>query len=1396
MPNRKQSALIEENELALNSHGIWSDGSVKEFGYSDGNSAEDTLRKIVVKAKDQSSTSLELETASFDWISNYHLSSERSNIYKFLNLTGIKLGLELGAGCGAITRYLGENGINVDAVEGSAKRAEICRLRCQDLTNISVIQSNFNNLKLPADTYDAVFLNGVLEYASRFLDDSADDQTALRGVLKKSLQSLNSNGVACVAIENRMGLKYWLGAKEDHFGFPYIGLYDYPNKEGIRTYDKDEWESILSSLPGTYSYKFIYPFPDYKMAKAILTDTFIKENSYAYSHLYRIASTEDGVALQSQINEFLLWQSLHAKGKLEHYANSFFILISKDEQRLSSICSYDFMHFSGKGRKPEYRTITSKKCNSHLVTKEYVHKSPKENNHLNHDLSDDEYANGPLLVTNWLKALAGGDIPVFERCVGEYYRYIRSYFEKHKEVKDAFDILPFNIISTDNENWLAIDREWVVDVELTPEYLLFRALFWFPAGNESLLRPIFIENDLSTLHDFISYYFKKLSLDLNEGLDTFVANEELLQSQIAYQLRENPIQNMLAQPIRQSDISDLSTSYMTQLYWAGSEADWSEDRSVFEPGKLGSELQEFSFTLPQADDEIAKLRFDPADRAGFFRIERIKILPIEKDENSEGWELNGNNAIAQVAELCNVEYCKNSLGDLFISTGNDPHFIFNLSAEVQNWLQTSGILFRVSMDWPKSADYIVVMDSLGKKVVEQQGELQRLSLIEKQSQTQAERISEQAAKLKETSDQVRSKDIYIEAIEKEIEAMRQTRVWRLAEYLRMKVYYRLLDAKTLFQKSIKTLRQEGVAQFIRKAKQQLSSSPDSAKVGLNRTDYNLWVEHTKLTEYDIQEIRNNIKEFDVSPKFSIIVPVYNVDQEWLERTIDSVRNQLYENWELCLADDLSPSPHIKIVLQQYADLDSRIKVLFKEKNEGIAITSNAALSIATGDYVALLDHDDELTIDALYENARLINRDPSAGLIYSDEDKLDMQGRRCDPFFKPDYSPELIHSQNYICHFTVIKKSIVDDLGGFREGFDGSQDHDLILRAIEKSAKVYHIPKVLYHWRKIPGSTAAVYDSKSYAWEAGRKAVEDSLKRSGTKGSVAFARFQGSYRASNNIEGSPLISIIIPFKDKPELLKTAINSIIEKSTYENFEILGINNNSEGKETHQLMEALGSKDKRIKFVEYNIPFNYSDINNHAATLAQGDYLLLLNNDVEIISPGWLEALLEFAQMPDIGAVGGRLYYPDNRIQHAGLVIGMAGVAGPPHYLFHKDDVGYYARSHVIHNVSAVTGACLMVKKKLWQAVEGMDAENFGVAYNDVDFCLKLQKKGYRNVFTPYCEMYHYESQSRGYEDTPEKQERLARESNAFREKWNEYFENGDPYHNPNLSLEKTNYSINI
>ncbi len=1398
MKNKTQSSLIENNNVRLATDGVWSSDVESEFLYTDGDSSEDSLKTILARAKDRSSVSLELEAASYDWISNYHLSSERANIYRFLDLSEVGIGLELGSGCGAITRYLGEQGLRLDAIEGNKRRAEICRLRCDELENVQVIHSNFNDLLLPENTYDAVFLNGVLEYAKKFLADAKDDREALLEILKRSQSALNAEGVTFIAIENRMGLKYWMGAREDHFNLPHVGLYNYPNDQGIRTYDRIEWKSILEELGSEYHHRFIYPFPDYKMARAILSEEFIRESEYAHSHLYRLPSMDNGVPVQGSMNEFLLWESFKQNSSFEQFANSFFILISKNKDRLRSICPYDFMHFSGKGRKPGFRTLTSKKRGENVVEKRNILPVVAENNKLlHHDLTPAPYVQGPLLVSRWIHALLDDDSGTFDECVKDYYEYLLDYWTKNDNLQNSFDLLPFNIIIDSQGSWEAIDKEWVVNVSLSPEYLLFRALFWFPAGNESLLHSFLVENNISTLKEFIDYYFQLLSLSLEDSIEEYIANEELLQTQITDQIRANPIQNSLLQPLQQNSASTQADAFLTQLYWSGDLEDWSEDKSVFEPGKMGLDAQSISFKLPPINN-IGRLRFDPADRAGFFRLHHLQITPIgDGDFGSEtGWNVIGNEKIAQAATLQNIEYCKNGLGDLCISTGNDPSFVFTLPGHVKGWIKESGVQVTVVMDWPKSTDYLVAMDTLGKRVVQQEAELKRLSDVEEHGLKQAERISQQASRLKETSDQVRAKDIYIENIEKEIEAMRQTRVWKIAEYLRMKLYYRLLDTKNLARKSLSTLRQEGPRQFLRKVKQHVSSKPDAATLGLNRPGYDLWVEHTRLTDYDIEELKTSIKEFEVKPLFSILVPVYNVDQEWLERTIDSVRMQLYENWELCLCDDLSPSPHVRKVLQQYADLDSRIKVLFKEKNEGIALTTNSALSMATGDYIGLLDHDDELTINALYENAKVINENPGVGLIYSDEDKLDMQGRRCDPFFKPDYSPELIKSQNYICHFTVIKKSIVDELKGFRKGYDGSQDHDIILRSLEKTTKVHHIPKVLYHWRKIPGSTAAVYDSKSYAWEAGRKAIEDSLHRIGGKGEVALAKFQGCYRVKNAISENPLVTIIIPFKDKKKLLGTVVDSILDKTTYQNYEILGISNNSDEQDTFRMMESLTEKDPRVRFIEYNVPFNFSDINNHAVDLAKGEYVVLLNNDIEVISPEWLEALLEFAQLPEIGAVGGKLYYPDDRIQHAGIVIGMAGVAGPPHYLFHRNDVGYYARAHVIHNVSAVTGACLMVDKKLYKAAGGMDTENFGVAFNDIDFCLKLLKKGYRNVFTPYCEMYHFESQSRGYEDTPEKLERLERESAVFRDRWEMYFQKGDPYFSPHLSLEKTNFSIKI
>ncbi|MCP3933468.1 MAG: glycosyltransferase [Bacteroidetes bacterium] len=1398
MKTTPKSPLIHTNDLSLFSNGVWSKDHLDPFLYTDGEAAEESLEVILTKAKDRSSLSIELEKSSYDWISHYHLSSDRANIYRFFNLMCIGKALELGGGCGAISRYLGELDIDLDVIEGNVKRAGICRLRCEELDNVEVIHSNFNDLTLPNNTYDAVFLNGVLEYAQKFSPSTSSDKDAALQILAKGLESLTPSGTAFIAIENRMGLKYWLGAKEDHYGRPDLGLYDYPNSCGIRTYDKKEWEEMLSDLGEEFTYRFIYPFPDYKMAKVVLRDGYLTNNDFAHSHLYRVFSSDNDSAIQTSKNEFLLWKSLHRKEQFENFSNSFVILISKSEEKLEEICDHDFMHFSGKGRKPEYRTVTSKKRNVNSVNKNYTHGAPMENEVLNHDISEAPFFRGTLLITHWVESLAGGDSEIFNSSVREYFNFIKKLFSSDTP-PPCVDLLPFNIVITPEGEWKAIDNEWVVKFPLSPEFLLFRALLWFPSGNESLLNDIFAGNNISTIKDFIEYQFQLLSLTLEGYLHEFIEKEETLQSQISDQIRENPIENMLLQPLARLSESTSSQAFVTQIYWREKEVDWSEDKSLTTPGITGEETQTLSFNLPPTINQVDQLRFDPADRSGFFTLHNFVIYPAIDDTlamEDKAWKLEGNQSISAYSHLENVEYCQKEDEDIFLSTGNDPHFIINLPSHVQEWLRDHGIMIKVVMDWPRSSDYQIVMDTLGQKVVKQEEELKRLSIIEQLSQDQADRIFQQAAKLKETSDQVRSKDIYIDTLENEIEAMKNTRVWRAAEILRMKVYYRLLDTRTLVSKGINTLRREGPVQFVRKVKQQLIKKPDSATLGLNRPDYNLWIEHNRLTEYDIEEIKNNISEFRFKPLFSIVVPVYDVDQEWLERTIDSVRLQLYENWELCLCDDLSPSPHVKKVLQQYADLDSRIKILFKEKNEGIALTSNAALKMATGDYIGLLDHDDEITREALYENAKVINEHPGVGLIYSDEDKLDMQGRRCDPFFKPDFSPELIRSQNYICHFTVIKKSILDELGGFRSGFDGSQDHDLILRCLEKTSKVYHIPKILYHWRKIPGSTAAVYSSKSYAWEAGRKAVEDSMERVGVPGETTFAKYQGSYRVRNTIKDTPLITIIIPFKDKGELLETAISSILEKTVYTKYEILGVSNNSTQDETHQLMKTLSDKDSRVRFMEYDVPFNFSEINNYAVEHAQGEYVVLLNNDIEIISPEWLNSMLELAQLSEVGAVGGKLYYPDNRIQHSGIVIGMAGVAGPPHYLFHRDDVGYYARAHVIHNVSAVTGACLMVKKELYKLVGGMDSEHFGVAYNDIDLCLKLRQKGYRNVFTPYCEMYHFESQSRGYEDTPEKQERLERESNVFRQRWEKYFDEGDPYYSPHLSLDVTNFTIKL
>jgi GT2 family glycosyltransferase len=556
--------------------------------------------------------------------------------------------------------------------------------------------------------------------------------------------------------------------------------------------------------------------------------------------------------------------------------------------------------------------------------------------------------------------------------------------------------------------------------------------------------------------------------------------------------------------------------------------------------------------------------------------------------------------------------------------------------------------------------------------------------------------------------------------------------------------------------------------------------------------------HIPMTEYAYSEpeftpdIEKELAEFPFRPLISIIVPVFDVNPKWLKAAVQSIENQWYERWELCLCDDHSSNPKTLEYLE--AIRHPKIKVKRLPENLGISAASNGALTLAEGDFVALMDHDDELTVDALFEVVKAVN-EQDADFLYSDEDKLKMDGTFGEPHFKPDFSPDMVLSQNYLSHLGVIRKSLVDRLGGFTIGMEGAQDYDLYLRVLEQTDKVTHISKVLYHWRKVPGSTAAVFDNKSYAQDAGARSLDAAVQRRKLSAEVHNGNRAGTYQLTYAIESEPLVSIIIPFKDEPKLLGKCIRSILKKSSYNHFEIIGISNNSEQKDTFALMKRLKAKDSRVSFHEYNVPFNFSEINNHAVSrYARGDHILLLNNDIEIISPEWLESLLQFSQRPDVGVVGGRLYYPDGRLQHAGIILGIGGVAGHSHKYFGRDHHGYFYRPHIVQNLSAVTAACCMVKSSIYKEVGGLDAEHLSIAFNDVDFCLRVREAGYLNVYTPFVEAWHHESVSRGYESTPEKQSRFEREVRYMLERHAEILEAGDPYYNRHLTLDHEDFSL--
>nr|RNJ71212.1 MAG: tetratricopeptide repeat protein [Leptolyngbya sp. IPPAS B-1204] len=565
----------------------------------------------------------------------------------------------------------------------------------------------------------------------------------------------------------------------------------------------------------------------------------------------------------------------------------------------------------------------------------------------------------------------------------------------------------------------------------------------------------------------------------------------------------------------------------------------------------------------------------------------------------------------------------------------------------------------------------------------------------------------------------------------------------------------------------------------------------------NDGDYERWLEQHNPTAADLQRMAEVAVTFTYQPLISILMPVYNTPEPFLRAALQSVLDQVYQHWELCIADDASSEPHIRAILNAYVAQDSRIKVAFREQNGHISAASNTALAQAEGEYIALLDHDDVLAPEALYEMVALLNRHLEADMIYSDEDKLDPQGHRTHPFFKPDWCPDSFLSRMYTCHLGLYRRQLVERVGGFQVGYEGSQDYDLVLRLSEQTNRIFHIPKVLYHWRMHPTSTASDQTTKSYAEIAAKRAILNACSRRGepARAVITQPEFPGVYIVRYQITDYKPVSIIIPTRNLGAILDRCLDSIFQKTTYPNYEIVLIDNGSDEIETLRVISKWEqSEPERFNSHTLDIPFNYSTINNYAVTQAKGDYLLFLNNDVEVITPDWIEAMVEQAQRPSIGAVGALLLYPDATVQHAGVVLGIGGIAGHSHKYFSSNNHGYFSQLVSVNNYSAVTAACLMCRRELFNQTTGFDP-SLAVAFNDVDFCLKLGQLGYRNLYLPHVVLYHHESKSRGTEDTLEKQRRFRQELETMRQRWGDLLLQ-DPCYSPHLTLEREDYSLRL
>lgn len=1254
--------------------GIWLTSTNLQFAYSDGDDIENYLLNTMRAVTDLSVYSNELREKIKDWPSNYHLSPRRSNLlFPFKEWFQGKRILEIGCGCGAITRFLGECNAEVISVEGSLRRAQIARERCRGLDNIEIICTPSDQLPELGE-FDAILLIGVLEYAKTFL--GVNGQSLM---LEDCYSRLAKNGQLFIAIENKLGIKYFAGANEDHLGKPMLGINDTYTEHSVTTFGRKELIKLLNNA-GFDEISEYLPLPDYKLPVSIVTP--LGWNNY--SNELTVLAVESMQADAQGASDYLFslemaTRSVWLNDLAPDLSNSFLMITTKKGQpqidsghiaayhlsvdRLTELSKYIIFHEVEPG---------SLSVSTHSLTNKYAEPNPLHSL----DISNTEFIKGESYFfslvqivnrPNWsVKDIASWVKPWIDNIITIANAPLP--YDQNTEISATFfDALPFNTIKTGVNSFSLFDLEWQSkESELLLGYLTFRAIF------NSLIR-------ISSC----------ASSELIDGNNIALLSLQTLQ-ELKFDVTAIDLENYL-----------------------NKEATFAVKVTNFDAKALYSHLKNVGLNIRYFYTKAYVLSAE----------NKIKALSQAK--------LGTQNAL----DNANLE----------------------IKALSQAQLGTQNALDNTKLD---------------------------LQIIQTQLQTTQELLHSvlQSSSWRFTA-----------PIRKIVTMLHNGRGFIRKGHGYIKKAYHLAHTKAIkmggwssaLKAILRIFRTEGITGITSRLREKPSAAVDVHS-------YQNWIQlYDTYSPDDLKKAQQQIATMASPPIISIIMPVYNPPIPLLKEAIESIRNQIYPYWELCIADDASPNKGIQQFLQEYAAQDSRIKLTFREKNGHISAASNSALALATGEFVALVDNDDLLPINALYEVAKVITQYPEVSMIYSDEDKL-LDGKRIVPFFKPDWNPDLFLGINMFSHLGVYRRSLIEQVGGFRVGLEGSQDYDLALRCWEivGNKGIYHIPKILYHWRIIPGSTAGNSDEKPYALLAAIQAKKDYLERNQIDAEISEIKDLSLTRIKYLLPiNPPLVSIIIPTRDGFNLIKQCIDSIFQKTTYPKYEIIIIDNGSTDKATLSYLSELKQLHSNVIVIRDDSPFNYSALNNKAVKIANGELICLMNNDTEVITPEWLDEMVSQAIRPEIGAVGARLWYPNDTLQHGGVILGMGAAAGHAHYCISRENTGYFCRARLVQNYTAVTAACLVIKKIIFEEVGGLNEENLSIAYNDVDLCIRVFDAGYRNLWTPFTELYHHESATRGSDEQGIKAERAKKEVEYLKRTYGERLYH-DPAYNINLDLKES------